>query len=143
MTQQNTATIIIYTHPDCSYSAAAKDNFQKSGVEFREIDVTLHPEAVPELGAPYGGRAHHPRCSGRGHGYGGLLRRRLKLLTRGAVRPLDRASFVDRDTGRDLKSGCKVSPPFFVSSDPWCSGLTYRPVKPKIAGSNPVGSASV
>ena len=24
---------------------------------------------------------------------------------------------------------------------PWCSGLTYRPVKPKIAGSNPVGVA--
>ena len=60
MTQQNTATIIIYTHPDCSYSAAAKDNFQKSGVEFREIDVTLHPEAVPELERLTGGERITP-----------------------------------------------------------------------------------
>ena len=26
---------------------------------------------------------------------------------------------------------------------PWCSGLTYWPVKPEIAGSNPVGVATI
>ena len=26
---------------------------------------------------------------------------------------------------------------------PWCSGLTYWPVKPEIAGSNPVGVANL
>jgi len=60
LTQQNTATIIIYTHPDCSYSAAAKDDFQKSGVDFREIDVTLHPGAVAELERLTGGERITP-----------------------------------------------------------------------------------
>ena len=32
-----------------------------------------------------------------------------------------------------------VVPPYFPA--PWCSGLTYWPVKPEIAGSNPVGVA--
>ena len=60
MTLENTATIIIYTHPDCSYSAAAKDDFQKSGVDFREIDVTLHPEAVAEVERLTGGERITP-----------------------------------------------------------------------------------
>ena len=49
MTQQSTATIILYTHPDCAYSDAQRDDYKKQGVEFHEIDVALHPEAVPEL----------------------------------------------------------------------------------------------
>ena len=60
MTQERTATIIIYTHPDCSYSAAAKDDFEKSGVDFREIDVTLQPEAIPELERLTGGERITP-----------------------------------------------------------------------------------
>ena len=47
MTQEKTATITIYTHPDCSYSTAAKDDFQSKGVLFHEIDVTLHPRPCP------------------------------------------------------------------------------------------------
>ena len=34
MTQEKIATITIYTHPDCSYSAAQKDDYIKDGVEF-------------------------------------------------------------------------------------------------------------
>ena len=32
-------TIVIYTHPDCGYSAAAKDEFLQSDIPFREIDL--------------------------------------------------------------------------------------------------------
>ena len=60
MTQRGTTTIIIYTHPECSYSAAAKDDYQKSGVEFQEIDVTLQPEAIPELERLTGGERITP-----------------------------------------------------------------------------------
>lgn len=31
---------------------------------------------------------------------------------------------------------------FAFNAAPWCSGLTYWPVKPEIAGSNPVGVAT-
>ena len=60
MTQEKTATITIYTHPDCSYSTAAKDDFQSKGILFHEIDVTLHPEAVPELEKLTGGERITP-----------------------------------------------------------------------------------
>ena len=60
MTQERTATIIIYTHPECSYSSAAKDDFVKQGVDFHEIDVTLHPEAVPDLEQLTGGERITP-----------------------------------------------------------------------------------
>ena len=60
MTQEKTATIIVYTHPDCSYSAAAKDDYLKKGVEFQEIDVTLRPEMIPELERLTGGERITP-----------------------------------------------------------------------------------
>ena len=60
MTQEKTATIIIYTHPDCSYSDAQRDDYLKQGVEFHEIDVTLHPEAVPGLERLTGGERITP-----------------------------------------------------------------------------------
>ena len=60
MTDRKTATIIIYTHPDCSYSSAAKDEYQRDGVDYEEIDVTLHPEAIPELERLTGGERITP-----------------------------------------------------------------------------------
>ena len=60
MTQEKTATITIYTHPDCSYSVAQKDDYIKDGVDFHEIDVTLHPEAVSELERLTGGERITP-----------------------------------------------------------------------------------
>ena len=60
MTQQKTTTIILYTHPDCSYSDAQRDDYQKQGVEFHEIDVTVHPEAIPELERLTGGERITP-----------------------------------------------------------------------------------
>ena len=38
-------TIVIYTHPDCSYSDAARNEFLQSDIPFREIDLSVTPEA--------------------------------------------------------------------------------------------------
>ena len=60
MTQEKTATIILYTHPDCNYSDAQRADFVKEGVEFTEIDVTVHPEAIPDLEKLTGGERITP-----------------------------------------------------------------------------------
>lgn len=52
---QETKTLIIYTHPDCDASAEAKAEFKKSGISYKEIDVTLVPGAVEELEKLTGG----------------------------------------------------------------------------------------
>ena len=60
LTQQTAGKVIIYTHPDCTYSAAQKDDFRKQGVEFVEVDVTLQPEAIPEVERLTGGERITP-----------------------------------------------------------------------------------
>ena len=60
MTQEKTATIVLYTHPDCNYSDAQRADFVRDGVEFHEIDVTLHPEAIPDLEGLTGGERITP-----------------------------------------------------------------------------------
>ena len=49
MTQNGESTLILYTHPDCAYSAAAKMEFRRSKVAYTEIDVAKQPEKVEEL----------------------------------------------------------------------------------------------
>ncbi len=49
MTQASQPTIVVYTHPDCAYSAAAKMDYRKRKVEFLEIDVSKQRDKVPEL----------------------------------------------------------------------------------------------
>lgn len=50
-----TQTIIIYTHPDCDASAQLKADYQRDGIEFKEIDVTLVPGAIAALEKLTGG----------------------------------------------------------------------------------------
>ena len=52
---QETQTIIIYTHPDCDASAQAKADFQKDGIPYKEVDVTVVPGAIEELEQYTGG----------------------------------------------------------------------------------------
>ena len=69
------ATLIIYTHPDCSYSAAAKADMDGNGIPYKEIDVTLHPEAIQELERLTGGERTTPVIVEDGHitiGYMGV-----------------------------------------------------------------------
>ena len=51
MTQSDQAGIVIYTHPDCSFSAAAKMEYRRNKVQYLEIDVAKQPDKIPELTA--------------------------------------------------------------------------------------------
>ena len=49
MTTENDASIVIYTHPDCSFSAAAKMDYRRSRISYTEIDVAKQPDQIPAL----------------------------------------------------------------------------------------------
>ena len=36
--------ITLYTHPDCNYSAALKDELDNRGETYKEINLALNPE---------------------------------------------------------------------------------------------------
>jgi glutaredoxin len=41
--------IVIYTHPDCAYSAAAKMDYRRHRVKYVEIDISKQSDKIPEL----------------------------------------------------------------------------------------------
>ena len=49
MTQEATATIIVYTHPDCAFSAALKMDLRRRRVQYQEIDLAREPDKIPDL----------------------------------------------------------------------------------------------
>ncbi len=49
MTQASEPAVIIYTHPDCAYSAAAKMDYRHRNVAYTEIDVSKEPDKIPDL----------------------------------------------------------------------------------------------
>ncbi len=49
MTQANDTGILIYTHPDCSFSAAAKMEYRKNKTAYTEIDLAKQPDQIPAL----------------------------------------------------------------------------------------------
>ncbi|MCY4367265.1 MAG: UXX-star (seleno)protein family 2 [Chloroflexi bacterium] len=49
MTTENTTGIVIYTHPDCSFSAAAKMDYRRSKTAYTEIDLAKQPDQIPAL----------------------------------------------------------------------------------------------
>ena len=49
MTQVNSSTMVIYTHPDCAFSAAAKMDLRRRKVEYAEIDLAKQADKIPEL----------------------------------------------------------------------------------------------
>ena len=60
MTEANQTTILLYTHPDCAFSAAAKMDFRQRKIEYVEIDVSLQKDKVPELEQLTGGQRLTP-----------------------------------------------------------------------------------
>ena len=60
MTQGFQPTVILYTHPDCAFSAAAKMDYRKRKVDFIEVDVSKQPEKIPELEQLTGGERLTP-----------------------------------------------------------------------------------
>ena len=43
------ADILIYTHPDCAFSAAAKADYRRSKIPYVEVDLAQQPDQIPEL----------------------------------------------------------------------------------------------
>ena len=60
MTQANPTPFILYTHPDCAFSAAAKMDYRKRKVDFVEIDVSKQKHKIPELEQLTGGERLTP-----------------------------------------------------------------------------------
>ena len=42
-------SLIVYTRPECSYSEALKEELDADGVVYSEIDLSVHPERLPEV----------------------------------------------------------------------------------------------
>ena len=49
MTTEASTDILIYTHPDCSFSAAAKMEYRRSKTAYTEIDLAKQPDQIPAL----------------------------------------------------------------------------------------------
>ena len=43
------ASTIIYTHPDCAYSQAAKMEYRKNKVEYTEVNLAKQADLIPAL----------------------------------------------------------------------------------------------
>ena len=43
------ADTLIYTHPDCAYSSAAKMDYRKRKIEYTEIDLSKKADQIPAL----------------------------------------------------------------------------------------------
>jgi glutaredoxin len=54
------AALVVYTRPDCSYSDALLHDLDKDGIEYRQIDLSEHPELVVELERLTGGERLTP-----------------------------------------------------------------------------------
>jgi glutaredoxin len=60
LAQEATATILLYTHPDCNYSDAQRADFVKDGVQFTEIDISVYTDRIEELVKLTGGERITP-----------------------------------------------------------------------------------
>ncbi len=49
MTTESATGIVIYTHPDCSFSAAAKMEYRRSKTAYTEVDLAKQPDQIPAL----------------------------------------------------------------------------------------------
>ena len=54
------STLLMYTHPDCSYSDALKAEFDSEGRAYDEIDLSRRPEAWADLEKLTGGERITP-----------------------------------------------------------------------------------
>ena len=54
------ASVVLYTHPECSFSDALKDELNSEGKAYEEIDLALRPEAWSDLEALTGGERITP-----------------------------------------------------------------------------------
>jgi glutaredoxin len=53
-------TPILYTHPDCTYSAAKQAELDEEGVDYQRVDLALEPDRWAELEELTGGERITP-----------------------------------------------------------------------------------
>ena len=53
-------TPILYTQPDCTYSAAKKAELDEEGVDYQQVDLALEPDRWAELEELTGGERITP-----------------------------------------------------------------------------------
>lgn len=63
-TDSNIATL--FTHPECTYSAAKKTELDEDKVEYQEVDLGLHPDRWADLEKITGGERITPVFIGPG-----------------------------------------------------------------------------
>ena len=55
-----TDKVVLYSHPECTYSEALKEELDEAGVVYEEIDLALRPEAWDALEELTGGERITP-----------------------------------------------------------------------------------
>ena len=60
MTQSDQGECILYTHPDCAFSAAAIMDYRKRKITFTQIDVSKQTDKIAELEQLTGGERLTP-----------------------------------------------------------------------------------
>ena len=55
-----TSKLIVYTHPECGYSSALKDELNADGVEYEEIDLALRKDEWAKVEELTGGERITP-----------------------------------------------------------------------------------
>lgn len=60
VTQTGQPAYILYTHPDCAFSAAAIMDYRKRKIEFTQIDVSKQTDKIPDLEKLTGGERVTP-----------------------------------------------------------------------------------
>ena len=53
-------TVTLYTHPECGYSDALKEELDEAGTAYQEIDLAVRPEAWADLEKLTGGERITP-----------------------------------------------------------------------------------
>jgi len=52
--------VVLYSHPDCTYSGALKEELDEAGVVYNEIDLSVRPEEWDTLEGLTGGERITP-----------------------------------------------------------------------------------
>ena len=53
-------SMIVYTHPDCTYSEALKDELREAGTVYEEVNLALNPDQWPRVEQLTGGERITP-----------------------------------------------------------------------------------
>ena len=72
--------MMVYTHPDCTYSEALKDELREAGTVYEEINLALKPDQWPKVEELTGGERITPVTVQGDEVSRRLPRSRLKFL---------------------------------------------------------------